>query len=82
MIITQNFYVLFTNSLLCLTSSEAMCKTLQITEGRVSSQWTGGAEFDARPHFAKVGRNRTSCSSLDTQMYWVKVGLVDDVSIT
>ena len=41
---------------------------------------TGGHGFDPGPRHTEVVKNGTSCSSLSTQTYGVKLGLVDPVS--
>ena len=41
---------------------------------------TGGHGFDPGPRHTKVNKNGTSCSSLGTQIYEVKLGLIDPVS--
>ena len=41
---------------------------------------TGGHGFDPGPRNTKVVKHGTNCSSLGTQTYGVKLGLVDPVS--
>ena len=41
---------------------------------------TGGPGFDPGPRHTKVVKNGTSCSSFGTQIYGVKLGLVNPVS--